>query len=133
MVPFRAVFEQAPGVGMRERLKAEAGGAILAWIVEGARLWHETGTAPPAAVRDMTAEYLSDQDLIGQWLTERCTRAAGASERSGDLHRNYTAWCEAQGARPKSNVGLSAHLLSAGFAKKATMVGKVFYGLRLNT
>ena len=39
MVPFRAVFEPTPGPGMRERLKAEAGGAILAWIVQGAQEW----------------------------------------------------------------------------------------------
>jgi putative DNA primase/helicase len=130
MVPFRAVFEQAPGPGMRERLKAEAGGAILAWIIEGARLWHANGTAPPADVRDMTAEYLGEQDVIGQWLEERCTRDAGSFELSGALHRNYKAWCEGQGHHPKSNVALSAHLVSAGFLKKATMSGKAFYGLK---
>lgn len=131
MVPFRAVFEPSPGLGMRERLKAEAGGAILAWVVEGARLWHAAGTAPPAVVREMTAEYLSEQDLIGQWLDEKCERDANAFERSGDLHKSYAAWCTAQGAHPKSNVALSAHLVSAGFEKRKTMVGKVFYGLKL--
>jgi phage/plasmid-associated DNA primase len=115
---------------MRERLKAEAGGAILAWIIEGARLWHANGTAPPADVRDMTAEYLGEQDVIGQWLEERCTRDAGSFELSGALHRNYKAWCEGQGHHPKSNVALSAHLVSAGFLKKATMSGKAFYGLK---
>ena len=131
MVPFRAVFVPAPGPGMRERIKAEAGGAVLAWIVEGARMWRERGTAPPQAVRDLTADYLSDQDVIGQWLDERCERELKSFERSGDLHRSYTGWCEAQGMRPKSNQSLSAHLVSAGFEKKATMIGKVFYGLRL--
>lgn len=133
MVPFRAVFEPAPGPGMRERLKDEAAGAILAWVVEGAKLWHAAGTAPPATVRDLTAEYLGDQDLIGQWLDEKCTRVAEASERSSDLHRSYSTWCESQGARPKSNMALSAHLVSAGFQKRATMVGKVFMGLRLKS
>jgi len=51
--------------GMRERLKAEAGGAILAWIVGGARLWLAEGTAPPQVVRELTADYMSEQDLIG--------------------------------------------------------------------
>lgn len=132
MVPFRAVFEQTPGgAGMRERLKAEASGAILAWAVEGARLWKSAGTSPPQCVRDLTDEYLSDQDLIGQWLAEKCERDAKAFERSSDLHRSYSGWCEGQGLRPKSNVALSASLVSAGFRKRATMVGKVFDGLRL--
>lgn len=131
MVPFRAVFEQTPGIGMRERLKAEAGGAMLAWIVEGARLWHTNGTAPPKIVSDMTAEYLSDQDVIGQWLDERCERSAEVFELSGDLHKDYASWCERQGATPKSNVALSAHLVSTGFRKDRTMVGRVFRGLML--
>lgn len=132
MVPFRAVFEQTPGgAGMRERLKAEASGAILAWAVEGARLWKSAGTSPPQCVRDLTDEYLSDQDLIGQWLAEKCERDAKAFERSSDLHRSYAGWCEGQGLRAKSNVALSASLVSAGFRKRATMVGKVFDGLRL--
>jgi putative DNA primase/helicase len=131
MVPFRAVFEPQPGIGMRERLKAEAGGAIMAWVVEGARQWHSQGTSPPPAVRELTAEYLGDQDLVGQWLDERCERGPSASERSGDLHRDYAKWCEGQGTHPKSNLALSAHLVSAGFQKKATAIGKVFYGVRL--
>ena len=132
MVPFRAVFEQKAGVGMRERLKAEAAGAALAWIVEGARMWNATGTAPPAVVRELTAEYLSEQDVVGQWLDDRCQRDnPKAFELSGTLHRDYSAWCERTGARPKSNVALSANLVSAGFEKRATSVGKAFYGLKL--
>ncbi len=131
MVPFRAVFQPGPGIGMRERLKTEAGGAILAWIVEGARLWHATGTAPPECVRSLTTEYLSEQDLIGQWIDERCERKADAVERSSDLHRDYKIWCEAQGTNAKSNIVLSAYLRSAGFERKTTMIGKVFNGLKL--
>jgi putative DNA primase/helicase len=131
MVPFRAVFEQRPGAGMRERLKAEAAGAILAWIVEGARMWNTEGTAPPLVVRELTADYLSDQDLVGQWLDQRCERDAKSFELSSKLHQDYSDWCERQGTRPKSNVAMSASLVSAGFEKRATMVGKTFYGLKL--
>jgi putative DNA primase/helicase len=131
MVPFRAVFEPSPGMDMRERLKTEASGAILSWIVEGARLWHLEGTNPPECVRGLTAEYLADQDLIGQWLDERCEQVADAFERSGELHRDYSRWCEGQGTRPKSNTALSQQLVAAGLAKRKTMVGKVFDGLRL--
>ncbi len=131
MVPFRAVFEPVAGPGMRERLITEASGAILAWIVDGARLWREVGTSPPQCVLDLTAEYLSDQDEMGQWIEERCQRVATASERSGDLHRDYAAWCERQGGRPRSNRAFSMHLVSAGFRRDKTMIGKVFHGLRL--
>ena len=133
MVPFRAVFEQAPGPGMRERLKAEAIGAILAWIVDGARMWQVDGTSPPQAVTNLTDDYLSDQDVIGQWIAARCDRVPTAFEGSAELHRDYMGWCEGQGIRPKNNLGFSSHLVSVGFEKKKTMFGRVFYGLRLKT
>jgi putative DNA primase/helicase len=131
IVPFRAVFTPGPGIGMRERLKAEAGGAILAWIIAGARKWLESGTAPPEVVREQTRSYLSDQDLIGQWMDECLTREKDASARSADLHRSYSAWCDANGNRPKSNLKLTEHLVSLGVEKRQTMVGRVFYGLRI--
>jgi putative DNA primase/helicase len=131
MVPFRAVFASSAGQGMRERLRQEALPAILAWIVAGAAEWQAVGTSPPECVRDLTADYLSEQDVVGQWLDERCDRKADAFERSGDLHRDYTQWCETQGIRPWSNKALSEHLRSAGFEKKATMAGKCFHGLKL--
>ncbi len=131
MVPFRAVFQPQPGLGMRERLKAEAGGAILAWIVEGARHWQAAGTAPPAVVTNLTNEYLSEQDVIGQWMKDRCILDAKATERSSVLHRDYADWCEQQGYPPKSNLALSTHLVSAGFHKVSNMIGRVFHGIKL--
>ena len=131
VVPFRGVFEPTPGLGMRERLKAEAAGAVLAWIVEGARLWYVAGTAPPECVASLTADYFNEQDVIGQWFEERCERKAGSSERSSTLHQDYVNWCEVQGTRPKSNMALSAHLVSAGFEKRSATAGRFFHGLAL--
>ena len=131
MVPFRAVFTPTPGQGMRERLKAEAGGAILAWIAEGARLWHEKGTAPPQAVAELSADYLADQDVLGQWLDECCRREAGGCEPSQMLHKNYTAWCDRNGAAADSPVKFSEKLVAAGFTKKRTAAGVLFYGIRI--
>jgi putative DNA primase/helicase len=131
MVPFRAVFEPSPGKGMRDRLKEEAGPAVLAWIIAGARLWHDVGTAPPKSVLDLTADYLSDQDELGQWLGERCERDANASELSSELHVDYKRWCEREGIRARSNKALSQHLVAAGFKRDVTMVGRLIRGLRL--
>lgn len=132
VVPFRAVFENSVGDGMRERLKREAGGAILSWIIGGAKAWAKEGTKPPRAVAELTSEYISDQDLIGQWLQERTERAVETKfERSGDLHKNYSNWCEGQGYRPKSNLKLSEYLSSAGYLKKVTAIGRVFAGIQI--
>lgn len=131
LVPFRAVFTPAAGPGMREKLKAQALGAILTWVVAGAVEWQKQGTCPPAQVRQLTDEYLSDEDEIGQWLAERCERQPQASELSSRLHQDYSCWCDHNHTRCKSNKQFSEHLVSAGFERRPTMVGKCFFGLKL--
>lgn len=131
MVPFRAVFEHEPGTSVRERLKTEAAGAVLAWIVQGAQQWIGRGTSPPASVRALTDGYMSEQDTVGRWLDERCERVATAFEQSSCLYGDYVNWCRAQQEPAKSNILLSRHLESNGFAKAKKMTGNVFVGLKL--
>ena len=131
MVPFRAVFATSPGVGMRERLKAEALGAVLAWAIVGTGQWVARGTAPPETVRALTEDYLGEEDGFGQWLAENCLRDASAFERSSDLHRNYQSWCERNGIKSESNALLSRYLVGLGLSKEKTMVGRCFHGLKL--
>jgi putative DNA primase/helicase len=131
MVPFRAVFLATPGAGMRERLKQEALGAVLAWAIAGTVLWHKSGTAPPETVRGLTEDYLADEDGFGQWLAENCVRDVNGFERSSELHRNYQAWCEKNGARPESNAMLSRYLIGIGLSREKTMIGRCFRGITL--
>lgn len=133
MVPFRALFKAEPGETMRERLKHEASGAVLAWVVDGAMHWQDQQTTPPDLVNEMTEDYFSEQDLMGQWITERCERAGTAFSLLATLHKDYRAWCEVQGAFPRSNIAFSSYLRGAGFEKKSSIVGKVFHGLALKT
>ena len=131
MVPFRAVFAASSGVGIRERLKQEALGAVLAWAIVGTAQWLSLGTSPPEAVRLLTEEYLGEEDSFGQWLADKCLRDETGFERSSDLHRSYRSWCEKSGVRPESNALLSRYLVGIGFSKERTMVGRCFRGLRL--
>jgi putative DNA primase/helicase len=85
----------------------------------------------PASVHLLTDDYLSDEDGFGQWLDECCTRDETGMERSSDLHRNYQAWCDTNGARPESNALLSRYLVGTGFSRKKTAAGRCFHGLRI--
>ncbi len=131
LVPFEATFDPRPGEDMRARLKAEAGGAILAWAVEGAREWATRGTCPPERVRALTAEYLSEQDVLGQWLDACCERSSSACEALSRMYGAWCTWCEEHGLRPGSNLSLSSKLRSAGFVGRRGEAGVVFAGLRL--
>jgi putative DNA primase/helicase len=49
--------------GMPAKLREEATG-ILAWAVEGARLWYAQGLQPPRSVKDAVESYKSETDPI---------------------------------------------------------------------
>lgn len=131
VVPFRAVFEAGSGSGVRERLKTEAAGAVLAWVIQGAVQWNQLSTSPPHAVRALTDDYLEEQDDFGRWLKERCERIASASEQSSRLHRDYKAWCEIQGMAAKSNKALTQYLQPIVGKPEPDRAGNMFRGLKL--
>jgi putative DNA primase/helicase len=106
--------------------------AILAWAVEGCRVWQYTGLAPPRAVRAATATYFTEQDAIEGFLQSCCTfDDPAASEGSSDLFGRFSAWVFDNGKSPISQKEFSARLQSR-FASKRNSAGVFFKGVKLN-
>jgi len=80
-------------------LRTETTG-VLAWLVEGARMYFEEGLEPPAAVVDSTKAYIADQDSFGKWLgdnTDPCGHKDGA--QSETLYGDFVSWCRLNGRK----------------------------------
>jgi putative DNA primase/helicase len=102
VVPFDVVIPpERQDPTLRHRLVAEHGPAVLAWLVEGARLWHHDGLAEAEAVTAATTSYRRAEDTFGAWLSE-CTIAVERKIRTkvGDLWDSWQAWCEQANERP---------------------------------
>lgn len=86
--------------------------AVLAWIVEGAREWYETGLRPPAAVLEASAAYQGESDRVRQYVAERCevgpgfaeplTDGSGSLSLRGGLYPDYQDWAKESGTLPLS-------------------------------
>ena len=119
-----------PDHGLQRHLLAELPG-ILQWAVEGCLAWQRDGLGKPAVVRAATDEYFAEQDLLSQWLVERCDRTdARATTPSTSLYRDWKGWAEARGELPGSNKAFSG-AMERHHAKKHTNAGNVFLGVRL--
>jgi putative DNA primase/helicase len=118
-----------PDPALFDALKAEAAG-VLRWAIEGCRAWQAEGLGMPDAVRAATADYFEDQDMLAQWLAERCEPSRNASEPSSALFRDWSAWCEPRGEAPGTGKRFSA-ALERHFGRRRTNAGVVFDGLRL--
>lgn len=101
-VPFR----HEVGEGKRDpRLKAElvdvarSGAAVLAWAVEGLRLWREGGIKVPASVSSSTEDFRASQDVIGEFFEDRFVAHPKAIVTAKAARVAYKEWKDEVGAR----------------------------------
>jgi putative DNA primase/helicase len=100
LIPFVAVIPpDQRDLQLAEKLEAERP-AILAWMIEGARLWLERGLDPPKRVLAATEEYLASADAVTRWIEERCVRGPIESVTKAKAFESWRTWAEAAGEFP---------------------------------
>ncbi|MGD9217463.1 MAG: DNA primase, partial [Desulfobacteraceae bacterium] len=76
---------------LKSKLIAEAPD-ILAWLVEGCLKWKKYGLAIPAKVQNAANQYQVNEDLLGQWIAERCYTGDDHWAWANDLHDDFSNW-----------------------------------------
>jgi putative DNA primase/helicase len=105
LVPFEVQIpepERDPMLG--EKLAAELPG-ILAWAVEGCIAWQREGLQSPPAVLAATEDYREAEDMLGQFLTDRCHKGDSAVVAVDDLYSAFVDWMEPERAWSKKAFG----------------------------
>lgn len=104
LVPFTQRFvdadqlEKFPGAlpkieNLDKKLKAEAPG-ILNWLLDGYRMWAESGLKIPDKVRAATTEYRHESNPVHQFLDAWCQMKPGATVAAARLYDAYKLWCK---------------------------------------
>ena len=120
---------------LTEKLKPEWP-AIFRWALDGCLEWQRMGLAPPAVVRNATADYFSGEDLFGQWLDDECDTEIGNIWKWETVRRLFEAW-SAYATRGNEQSGtikaLSEELQTRGFekCKKGHAKNRSFSGIQL--
>ena len=118
LVPFSVVIpddEQDKQLG--EKLKDERSG-ILNWLIQGCLGWLEHGVNEAEAVRDATADYRAEQDLVAAFVAECCTISPNAKVLSADIYRDYAAWCKNSHEEPLGKRAFGLRLGDQGFTSE---------------
>jgi putative DNA primase/helicase len=116
IVPF-IITPPAPDRELEEKLYREAAG-ILQWMIKGCLDWQANGLKRPASVEAATKAYFLDQDLIGQWIEDRCDVRIGDPkmwDRSADLYADWSAFCAKAGEVPGSKRAFGGTMRKRGF------------------
>lgn len=74
------------------KLLAEKNG-ILAWMVEGCLEWREHGLMTPRVIRAEVERLFESQDLLAEFIEDRCEVGPGREVQAKSLWIEYSQWC----------------------------------------
>lgn len=90
-----------------QRLFEEEASGILNWALEGLKDWQQlNGLGEPNEVQLATTELRDEEDLVKQWLEERCIHTGSPDDRppNAELYTDFCIWATLagipQGERP---------------------------------
>lgn len=144
-IPFPRTF--GPGTpnrddGLRDRVRngRRQQEAVLAWLVEGARRYYESGMPPvPEAVADLTADWRRSADSLLEFLAEQYESCAGGSVELINVAENYNMWSGSAAMRwsPRlmrerleESESIAAEFPGLTFGKDRTSRRTVIFGLQ---
>ncbi|TCT14541.1 putative DNA primase/helicase [Natranaerovirga pectinivora] len=97
---------------------------ILNWCLEGLKAFYIDGLAPTNAIIDATAEYRSESDKLGKFVTE-CLEEANENITASSAYNVYEHWCRACGYGCENRGNFYAELRSKNLmSKTGTVDGK---------
>lgn len=113
----------------------EAMKGIFTWLVAGYFKYRRFGLVMSDSMKLVIRQYEKDNDLVLQFLEEKCEKDDEASTRAKSLYDSYKIWCKSNGyyvcSMKKFNAELTAH--PEWYAEKGVSNGVAVYrgiGLR---
>ncbi len=134
VIPFNAkITENSDIKNYTDYLVKQAGPAIMAWIIEGAKkvMACDFKIESPACVKEAIKAYKADNDWLGIFINECCEIDKTYTEKSGKFYEEYRAFCLRTGEYTRSTTDFYAALEVAGFERKRTSKGSVVQGVKL--
>jgi putative DNA primase/helicase len=129
LVPFEVSFEGREDKTLKQALLRELPG-ILAWAVEGCRLWQKEGLSFPESVVNATSEYRRDSDQVRRFTEECCTVGQFAQVKARTLYGAYRKWAEQTGEEILSETAFGIRI-SERFRKEHKESGTFYAGISL--
>lgn len=136
VMPFNArIVGKSDIKNYADYLFQNAGEAVLAWIIEGAKrvIDLDFKFPLPAVVEQATAKYREENNWLDHFLTECCEVDPSYSARSGEVYQAYRSYCNETGDYFRSTAEFYTALETVGFTRRRTRSGNLINGFRLKT
>mgnify|MGYP002795080415 FL=1 len=136
VIPFNAKIEGSSDIkNYADYLFNKAGGAILKWIMTGAKrvIEKDYHIAKPAVVDAAIQKYKDNNDWLSQFLDECCEVGSGLIAKSGEVYNAYRSYCMQVGDYIRSTTDFYTALECAGFERKRNKSARLILGLQLKS
>ena len=127
-IPVPTDFTGREDKDLRDKLLAELP-QILGWLLEGYKLYRKEGLEKPDVIKQATADYRENMDIVQQWINECCECKPDYFERANTLYDNFRAFCLRRDQR--TNQTMFGRNLGKKFKKYNSGSGIVYIGIRL--
>lgn len=136
VIPFNAKIEGASDIkNYADYLYEKAGGAILKWIMAGAKrvIGKKFDIRKPAVVDEAIRKYKENNDWLTHFLDDCCEIDPSFSAKSGDVYNAYRSYCMQVGEYIRSTSDFYTALECAGFERKRSKTARLLLGLQLKS
>ena len=135
VIPFKTKFRNVSGEikNYADHLFQQCGGAVLSWIIEGAKRFIANGgdIVPAKCVEEAINQYKKENDWLSRFIDECCEVEPNYTQRGGEFYDAFRNYCTHTGEFPRSKSDFNKALESAGYHSHKSKFGVLIYGLRL--
>lgn len=136
VIPFNAKIEGKADVkNYSDFLFKAAGGAVLSWIIEGARrvIANDYKIVQPKVVQDAIQKYKDNNDWLSHFLEDCCEVNPSYEAKSGEVYNAYRSYCNQMGEYIRSTTDFYTAIEAADFTRHKTKTGMMIRGFRLKS
>ena len=132
MIPFNVTIpEKDQDQNLPAKLLEELPG-ILNWAIEGCIKYQDDGLDPPEAVKDATADYKMDMDILYDFLQEMCLIQPTVSINQPDLYKAYTSWSHEKQEPAIGKKAFNSIILERGYISTKSHGRRIWRGIALS-
>lgn len=103
---------------LEQRLITEEGSEILRWMIEGCIEWQQMGLQPPSKVKGASDRYFRNQDILQQWIDDKCKVDPTKNETVELLYTSYDLFMKSTiGEQPLSKRAWGDLMEERGFER----------------
>jgi len=99
-------------------------------LLRGCLEWQKQGLNPPPGIKQATAEYQQDEDILGLFVSECIATDSEAEVRAAALYAAYRRWCDMFGYKSLGGKKFGERMKEL-FEKKADSSGNYYVGICL--